>query len=94
MKVFGKKLGLNHNIMGRKLMSGTVLGKKMNANHTSPFMPHHEKEKVSGLEKDFRNQKDHINIVTNHLPMEGQPQFQHHSKSMSDRKAWQRKKHG
>jgi hypothetical protein len=94
MKVFGKKLGLNNKIMGRKLMGGNILGRKMSINQSPFYMPPHEKEKISGLEKDFRHQKDHINTVTNHLPMEGQPQFQHHSKSMSDRKAWQRKKHG
>ena len=96
MKVpFGQKLGLNHKIMGRKLMSGNVLGRKMGMNKNTRFyMPHLEKEKVSGLEKDFRHHKDHIDTVTNHLPLDGQAAFQHHGKSMSDRKAWQRKKHG
>lgn len=94
MYVLGKKLGFNNNMMGRKMGSGNVLGKKLSITHNQKYyMPHLEKEKSSGLERDFRHNSDHINTVQGHLPLDGQDAFQHHSKKLSDRKSWQRKKH-
>jgi len=94
MKFYAEKLGANRTLFGRKLNNVNVLGRKRSMNsNISNYMPFLEKEKSSGLERDFRPHQDHINTVKNHLAMEGQETFIHHGKKMSDRKAWQRKKH-
>ena len=94
MKFYAEKLGLNRQIYGRKLNSINVLGRKLNVNSNGRhYMPFLEKEKSSGLERDFRPHSDHINTKKNQLAMEGQQSFTHHGKKMSDRKSWERKKH-
>ena len=94
MKFYGEKLGANRKLFGRKVNNVNVLGRKLSMNSNERhYMPFLEKEKSSGLERDFRPHSDHINTVKNHLAMEGQAAFQHHGSKMSDRKMWQRKKH-
>jgi hypothetical protein len=99
MKFIGQKLGGHSGkVMGSKLGNyGKVMGQKMNLHKSRNHSMHQEqeKEKTSGLEKgDYRSNVDHINVSNSHLPLDGQELFQHHGKKMSDRKSWQRKKHG
>ena len=94
MKIYGRKLGLNRKLYGGKMNNVNILGRKLSVNSNEKhYIPFLEKEKSSGLERDFRPHQDHINLVKNHLAMEGQQSFIHHGKKMTDRKAWQRKKH-
>ena len=81
--------------MGSKLGSyGKTMGHKLKLHNSKHHSMHQEKEKTSGLERDYRSNGDHINVSNSHLPLDGQEMFQHHGKKMTDRKAWQRKKHG
>ena len=73
MKTLGKKLGnrLEHKLLGRKLMSGNVFGRKLTQHNSQPHhLNHKESEHKSDLEKvEYRPNRDYINGIDIHKTM-------------------------